>query len=519
MKNHLIFCLIFMGFVPIAFGQQVINKRYAFDHLARIITSIHPTDSCLYIKGLMRDSSFNDGLFIAKMTVEGDVIWKKDIINSYYDMDSWGDAMEISPSGNFIITGYQYPKDTAGMEGYVMEITPNGEVVKHTSFLTPFIDHNSFIVPHDVIALSKGGYAVTGNLGPKMDGEPSRAFLARFDDSLHLLSMQNFSGNETFLAYTLAENEDGSLLIGGYEITNYQPHSVKAEKRISKIDSTGTSALWTWKHPSNFPAYWKGGPVRDLLKLPDGSLVGASAISKILFNGFFEYPVSIPSIFKLNADRTLAWERKFGNGYFAQDIFMRQVVQANEADGFVGAGHVDFPVTTYSQLGIIAKVSHTGDSLWMRYFDFFDDDIIYREHFIYELKPAIAGAGYWLAGEAKAQLPGEIYQQGWLLKVDNYGCLVPGCQLVSAAEAPLTEKIRVYPNPAQEYVVVDHSGHSFSQGRFRLVSAAGMVQKEWTPAMDDLSTVVGLENVPPGSYFVQYVEDGVVKGSKAVVRQ
>ncbi len=27
-------------------------------------------------------------------------------------------------------------------------------------------------------------------------------------------------------------------------------------------------------------------------------------------------------------------------------------------------------------------------------------------------------------------------QQGWLLKVDEYGCLAPGCQLVSQVESP-----------------------------------------------------------------------------------
>lgn len=96
------------------------------------------------------------------------------------------------------------------------------------------------------------------------------------------------------------------------------------------------------------------------------------------------------------------------------------------------------------------------------------------------------------------------------MKVDNYGCLVPNCQLTDN-NADLDWPggwLRLYPNPAKGYIAVYHNGYTYSKGIFRIVDAAGKVKKVWKAALDDLTTVCDLPEYTPGVYFLQYIEDG-----------
>ncbi|HMX41264.1 MAG TPA: T9SS type A sorting domain-containing protein [Saprospiraceae bacterium] len=260
--------------------------------------------------------------------------------------------------------------------------------------------------------------------------------------------------------------------------------------------------------------------VKDMVVLPDGSIVGASAIGreKVYTNNVNADLYLYPSIFKMNPDQTLAWETPIGNGHWSVSHEMIRIVPASDGGGYVGTSSVyvvGTDVSPFKSVSLIAKVAENGDSLWTRYLYFWSDslgDSYY--HKIEDLAAAPGGEGYWLCGQTERQVSGEPLQQGWLLHTDRYGCLSPGCQLVGTGESSLEDKISLYPNPASEYLVVHHAGHSFSKGRFSIINLRGQVLRDWAAPMDDLSTVFDVGGFPAGAYVLQYREQDEVRLSK-----
>ncbi|MEY3241276.1 MAG: hypothetical protein RIR11_2714, partial [Bacteroidota bacterium] len=67
-------------------------------------------------------------------------------------------------------------------------------------------------------------------------------------------------------------------------------------------------------------------------------------------------------------------------------------------------------------------------------------------------------------------------------------------------------------------LAVFHAGYPFSKGRFRIVSTEGRIMQEWISALDDVTDVLEVNTFAPGTYWLQYEENGVVLASKQVVK-
>ncbi|MBK7407207.1 MAG: T9SS type A sorting domain-containing protein [Saprospirales bacterium] len=142
---------------------------------------------------------------------------------------------------------------------------------------------------------------------------------------------------------------------------------------------------------------------------------------------------------------------------------------------------------------------------------------------IYDLEPTPDG-GYVMVGEARPYnafdtlFPPPI-QQGWILKVDEWGCLVPGCQLDVGTEDmpgdnPMT--LKVYSNPASEVLYI-HMPDAKPSGRFSLVDATGRRVKEFDASTGDMTYILSLDGAPPGWYVVVYEEAGGRRLAEEVV--
>ncbi|MBL7797806.1 MAG: T9SS type A sorting domain-containing protein, partial [Saprospiraceae bacterium] len=104
-------------------------------------------------------------------------------------------------------------------------------------------------------------------------------------------------------------------------------------------------------------------------------------------------------------------------------------------------------------------------------------------------------------------------QRGWIIAVDDYGCLVPGCHLVSPAGEPRQEMpvVLLYPNPVRDALNVYYRGKAgeSKSSFFQIVDATGRVLKSWHSGSDDETMVVFADFLPTGSYFLQCMsEDG-----------
>ena len=174
--------------------------------------------------------------------------------------------------------------------------------------------------------------------------------------------------------------------------------------------------------------------------------------------------------------------------------------------------------------GVLAKISPDGELLWKRYYQHIAGEG--PRHYINDLAQAPDG-GFIMAGEVRDTVNAPR-QQGWLLKVDEYGCLVPGCELVSSVKEPKSSddshafaegfgsrrkssddySLLLYPNPVSEELRVYFSGPVGSEHHFRILDAQGREWRRFSTRLSKVTLLVEVGDLPGGVYFLQYLRDG-----------
>ena len=125
--------------------------------------------------------------------------------------------------------------------------------------------------------------------------------------------------------------------------------------------------------------------------------------------------------------------------------------------------------------------------------------------------------------EIEREVGGRIKEaKGWLVKLDEYGCLVPGCQLVPTQDIsegkPPGISVSVYPNPVSDMLnVYSWSPYMPKHALLRIVSSSGQVVRESPVTRSDLTSMIPVGDLAAGVYWVQYVEGGVVVATEEAV--
>jgi hypothetical protein len=340
-------------------------------------------------------------------------------------------------------------------------------------------------------------------------------FVLRFDSLLNYKDFDFITNDpKRDNVFSVIEDKNTRNIIVGGMRHNQNDLSVQNmfhhQKEIVAVDSTGT-VLWNYVSP--YQGAFGDFYIMDMLLLPDGSIVAASGKKwEHIYSGGNTYVGFYNSIFKLGADHQPVWETLLGNGHYSVVNRLDKITWANDSTGFVAAGSMfDLsypPDYDFVMNGVIAKVSLGGDSLWMRRINY-PAESGDRESYAYDLKP-LPGGGYVMVGQTQIEAEGAPNQRGWLVTVDDYGCLVPGCHLASAAEAPPLEKpvVMLYPNPVRDVLQVYYRGHAElgKSATFRIVDANGRVLKSWQPGSNDETMVIFTDFLSTGSYFLQCLD-------------
>jgi len=116
-------------------------------------------------------------------------------------------------------------------------------------------------------------------------------------------------------------------------------------------------------------------------------------------------------------------------------------------------------------------------------------------------------------------------QRAWLLKVDEYGCLVPGCHLVSTEEETAAPNLalKLFPNPATEFInIFLQDAHIARRGQaeLRLLSGSGqLLRRHPAGRVDGVTNMMPLDGLPAGPYVLHYVADGQLLSAKTFIKQ
>jgi hypothetical protein len=191
-------------------------------------------------------------------------------------------------------------------------------------------------------------------------------------------------------------------------------------------------------------------------------------------------------------------------------------------DGNYIAIGVTFDSLSSSQVatesGHIIKFNIEGEILWERRHYGIATGAEYNK--LYDIDEQ-ADSSLLLCGES-VDLLGDFPVRGWLLKLDKYGCLVPGCHLDTSTDDPLSlahVMVKVYPNPTSDYLNVYYNKVGKVGGLFRLVDMQGKVVLSFTATQNDTTYMIDLEKYSSGIYFLQYLEGGLLSRTEKIVIQ
>jgi hypothetical protein len=503
MKN--IFLLLFLLCSNLLVSQQItFNVQSNFGYKYLKLTNILPTDSCYYVNGVITDTTnqqYNFGSLFVKFNLEGDTISTKKLVVPNTDYLTWNTGLFATSDANLATAG-ETPNKI-----FFLKYTKDGDTLSIKEYVNPNFPLESFITANDLNQY-ENGYYLSGIYLLSADIAPPNIVVLKLDEDGDIIQVMTYGNNSTeFIGSTIVEADEGLIIGGSKSNIATQSKNFVSRTYIFKVDSLGTIE-WEYQSPSG--QLWD--MANSMVKTSDGGLVVASGkgiehvvnpeVSLLLWQGY---------IFKLNANHQLIWGRELRGTRHAGSPSFAKIVRATDGAGYVAYGRVGETVSTGSEVygSWVVKVSNQGDSLWARYYSLFDDHLRQPTPIDFKVTP---DGGYIVCGNTQ-----EGQQTwGWLMKLDSFGCLIPGCNANDGPNAATEEapsiRLTIYPNPTSDFLNFElRTPQLLQQASFRIFDSNGRVMKEVVSNSPKDTFIVPVREWAAGTYFLQYMEAGEVR--------
>lgn len=300
------------------------------------------------------------------------------------------------------------------------------------------------------------------------------------------------------------------LLMIGYRRTYPQSDVEKGELVIQQLDEQDSVI---WQYIPNLSLIGVG----DALMIDDRRVVISSREYKTTDDDEGYRPIVICVNMKTSE---LEWK-----SYISPEIFTRRSIDWNrmlmsaDSSGIILGGTQADSIVDHEQFrlgGAIAKISFEGDSIWYRSHRLLDgnDELLDMEH--------SSDGGFIMSGATIHRFypgPDVTWVNTWMLKIDGEGRLIPDTiSTVTYQHEDESYHLRVYPNPANDHVYIEHDSEYRYQ--YSLSDQQGKVLKEWEDHQGggSPSYILNTYNYTSGIYLLSVMLDGEVIGvSKLVV--
>ena len=498
-------------------GQNTFNYRLDFDRpVPSVLTSIEVTDSCYYACGITNDSiwPFRIGSLFSKISLEGEVLWHKTVTDSITTYENWRNTLTPTNDGNFIVTGLSY--DTISITALMMKYTSNGDTIFTRRYRSPYYPTKPFISLITSLKTPDEGHLLLSNVSNPAG--TADIYLIK-TDSLGDIEWDEIYGGQIWSegVNSVFYNGEGKYIIGAWQTNvNFVNNNYKARTYLFQIDSLGTIE---WEYLSTEDELQNSA--RDILPTADGGYVIASGKGIEFISGPNSMLLWHPYIYKIDANRNFVWGVNIRDSFPSPDNYFSKMIAPSDESGIIAVGTI-FEYTGgggYNVNGIISKISNDGDSLWTRYYNHVDSPA--DTHAFYDVEETADG-GFIMVGQATDHFAGgeQPLQRSWLVKLDQYGCLVPGCQIIDGVdEFQVDIKLDLYPNPTSDYLNVFYYDPYHSGAiHFRIVDVHGRVMKVFSSLDNNITHIVSLSNFIAGQYFLTVEYQGKTTTKSFVVK-
>jgi len=162
-----------------------------------------------------------------------------------------------------------------------------------------------------------------------------------------------------------------------------------------------------------------------------------------------------------------------------------------------------------SQAGWLIKTDEDGDTLWTRTYNL--SSLIDFIRFML----VMPNGDIVMLGNGRS--PGEVNQDGWILRVDSMGCVVEGCFSVGINEEQKEVGLSVYPNPVADVLRVRFADKSVLS--LVAITISDMLGREVLRFKAKSNTALDVSTLKSGLYMVRTKSENGVSSSAKFVKE
>ncbi len=386
--------------------------------------------------------------------------------------------------GGFVSCGNYYATPTSIVQGEIIRFDEHGDTLWTKIYDAPIGEevylYKALKVWDGIVAC--GSYFPVG-------GTATSALLLKFDNEGNFLWRKNYlytqQADVSLNLVSAVATPDGGYILGGVKIGDNWDHMV------IKTDSLGNQI---WRK-------YEGDGYDNLF-----AMVCNTADGNYIFGGMdqnaYQYHAR-SQITKINANGIFAWTKFFGEE--GPDCWVYAIKQMPDG-GFVFCGA---DRSSWSLYGYICRIDAEGNEMWYRKYQQMEDVWVWASDVVHT-----TDNGFLLTGliETTSDLSSGI----WALKLDSMGCLIPGCE-VGIIEADKLAAMRIYPNPADEFINVFVESKNLHNCEMILYDLQGKEIYCTTIRESGNTWMMNSATLPTGIYLLNLSLDGEVVASEKVV--
>ncbi|MCB9052226.1 MAG: hypothetical protein H6556_22560 [Lewinellaceae bacterium] len=503
-------------------AQNTYSYRFDFGFPAAVLTSILPTDSCYYATGVIADSvpPNEAGNIFVKFSLQGEIDYLKTIRDTAKSYQTWRNNLKALPWGGFAVAGYTVD---SLMKALLIVYDEDGDMVHTAEFPSPYYPDEGFIFTKDMKVL-EDGYALLNLIFSTEGINNGQIQFLRLDKEGELLWEEEYGiVSRLDSPFSVTVMPEGYIIASIRSNVNIARQDYEARNHLFKINEQG-DVLWEYFSPTG---ELRGKEGRAIATSDGGLLVFTGQGVEVYVNPVTGQLRWHNYVFKLDSSRQEEW------GVLVRDSLpstspnnqLTSGIEMQDGSGYAVAGNlIARTPENWFFSGVLAKISPDGELLWKRYYQHIAGEG--PRHYINDLAQAPDG-GFIMVGEVRDTVNAPR-QQGWLLKVDEYGCLVPGCELISGAEEPKPSgdsessdgcTLLLYPNPVSEALQVYFTAPAGGEHHFRILDAQGREWRRFSTRLSEVTLLVEVGELPGGVYYLQCLREGKVVRVEGFVKR
>jgi Secretion system C-terminal sorting domain len=478
--------LFILIWTALSLAGQTFNNRYYFEGYSfGVGFAVEQWSDSYYIFSTIGDTLYKTG--VHALDQEGNVIQDNSVFFDNTGLFA-GYSNTSDFNSNLIVSAGSLALGSGRSNGIVIKWNNQCDTIASVQILPN--DSDSLILLYQAKLLPDGICAI-GSVGDNVSTE--RVLLVKLDFDLNEIWRKEYGTSSIpHTGFSIVPTSDGGFLLGGVrKIGESWDHCV------IKTDDEGNQQYLKY-HGNDYYSHY--------------AHVENTSDGKYIFGGMRQTGENDfqSMICKLDNDLDTLWCKTYNDP--GPDCFVNSIKLLPDGN-FIACG-VDR--SNFTMYGYILKIDPDGNTIWYRKYTQTEDNWC----FFYDVIQTSDG-GYFLTGSLSPDSDLGLNQDIWGLKLDDMGCLVPGCDtLISVGEQSLSAGFSVYPNPTSQFINIYLPQGSLSKEiSFELLDISGKVVKSFTPKMEDATFMMDIEELASGIYFLRENVEGDVVHTEKIVKQ